>query len=78
MEDRNNHGEKVVQTLHFIKREVYSLRHDEDNAAAGCCYCNLDMNLNPTGKAYQTYKGYLIMELGEQAVEEMEVAHRAI
>lgn len=77
-EDKDRNGDKVVQCLHFIKREVYSLRFDEDNTATGCSYCNKDMHLNPTGTAYKQFKEYLIADLGENAVAEMEVAHRKV
>ena len=71
-------GDRIVQCLHFIKRSVYSLRFDEDNCAAGCTYCNNNMDKNPTGKAYQQFKEKLISDFGETQVAEMEVAHRKI
>jgi len=76
--ENNLQGERVIQNLHFVKREVYSLRFDEYNCNAGCCYCNQDMNLNPKGKAYNQYRQKLVADLGEDAVAEMELAHRNI
>lgn len=77
LEDTSD-GEKVIQCMHFIKRSVYSLRYSEENCAAGCKWCNKDMNNNPNGKAYQQFKKSLIEDLGEQEVAEMEIAHRKI
>lgn len=74
--DKN--GKKIVQCLHFIDRGVYSLRFDEDNAHAGCAYCNLDMFLNKKGKAWKNYREFLVNKLGQAVVEEMELAHRKI
>ena len=78
VEDHLNSCERIIQNMHFIKREVYSLRFDEDNCSAGCCYCNQDMNFNPKGIAYRQYKERLVADLGEDAVAEMELAHRKI
>lgn len=73
-----NRGEKIVQCLHFIERDVYAVRFDEDNAAAGCMYCNLDMFLNKKGKAWSSYRAFLVKKIGPTAVEEMELLHRNI
>lgn len=78
VEDKDSYGNKIVQNLHFIQRDVYSLRFDEDNCAAGCTWCNKDMNDHPKGVAYNQYKEKLISDLGEVAVVEMELAHRKI
>lgn len=78
LDARNGSGEKVVNVLHFISRSIYSLRFDEDNAHAGCCYCNLKQHLNPRGIEYFNYRIFLVEKFGEEAVAEMEVAHRKI
>ncbi len=64
--------------MHFIDRDVYLLRFDEDNAAVGHSWCNKNQHYNPKGIEYQKFKGYLIDKIGEDAVSEMEVAHRKI
>jgi Zn-finger nucleic acid-binding protein len=76
--DKMSNGQKVVQTLHFVDRDVYFLRFDEDNAHAGCSYCNLAQHLNPKGKEYQNYREYLVANIGEIAVAEMELVKRNI
>lgn len=68
----------IVQVLHYIDRKVFSLRYDEDNAYCGCSTCNGNMFLNKTGTAHTMFRKYLIENLGEEAVLEMEVAHRKI
>ncbi len=78
IENVDKDGNRIVQCLHFIKRSIYSLRFSEHNCAAGCTWCNNDMDKNPTGKAYQQFKEKLIADLGEQEVAEMEIAHRRI
>jgi uncharacterized Zn-finger protein len=78
VEQINADGDKIVQCLHFIDRDVYSLRYDEDNAHAGCSYCNLDMHLNKNGFAYRNYYNFMIEKYGEEAVAEMTLAHRKI
>lgn len=78
VEDKDGYGNKIVQNLHFIQRDVYSLRFDEDNCSAGCCYCNKDMNDNVRGRAYIQYLSVMIDNLGEEAVKEMQLAHRKI
>lgn len=64
--------------MHFIDRGVYSLRYDEDNAAAGHSWCNRRQHFFPTGIEYQQFKNHLIEKLGEEVVAEMEIAHRKI
>ena len=71
-------GKLVVQPLHFIGRNVYSLRWDEDNVHSGCSYCNLNQHLNQKGKEFQNYRKFLVDKVGEQWVEEMELAKRKI
>lgn len=72
---RNN---TMVQCLHFITRKDYNLRWEETNAKAGCSPCNLDMALNPKGKAYQNYRSKLVAQLGEEEVVRMELSPRNI
>jgi len=72
---RNN---AIVQCLHFVTRKDYNLRWDETNAKAGCSPCNLDMALNPKGKAYQGYRNKLVLQLGEEEVQRMELSPRNI
>ena len=74
----NASGDKIIQCMHFIDRNVYSLRFDEDNAHAGCGYCNLDMHINKNGIAYRRYLQFMETEYGEAAVAEMSLAHRKI
>jgi hypothetical protein len=64
--------------MHFIDRDVYSLRFDEDAAHAGHGKCNQAQHYNPTGKEYQNFKSFLINKFGEAAVEEMEVQKRKL
>jgi len=71
-------GNKIVQNMHFINRDVYSLRFDEDNCHSGCNYCNYDMFKNKNGIAYQRYYQFMITSYGEDAVAEMILAHRKI
>lgn len=72
-------GDKnVVNALHFVDRDVYSLRYDEENVHAGCCYCNLKQHLNSKGQEYKNYRQFLVNKFGEGHVAEMEVAHRRI
>jgi len=67
-----------VQNLHFITRKDYNLRFEETNSKAGCKWCNLDMHLNPIGKAYRNYRKRLVDEFGEQFILEMEQSPRNI
>lgn len=64
--------------MHFIDRDVYLLRFDEDAAATGHSWCNRNQHFNPSGIEYQNFKQHLIDKFGEQAVAEMEVAKRKI
>jgi len=64
--------------MHFIDRDVYSLRYDEDAAAAGHSWCNKNQHYNPRGVEYQNFKNHLIEKFGEVAVAEMELEHRKI
>lgn len=78
LKDKDESGEKVVQTLHFVKRGVYSLRFSERNCVAGCSDCNRNQHFNPSGTQYQRLKEFLIKEYGEHEVEWMENQHREI
>lgn len=71
-------NEAEVNCMHFIDRDVYLLRFDEDAAHAGHGTCNQKQHYNPTGKEYQNFKQFLIDKFGEQAVAEMELAKRKI
>ena len=64
--------------LHFVDRDVYSLRFDEDNAAAGHSWCNRNQHFAPKGIEYQNFRNHLVSKFGEAAIAEMEVQHRKI
>jgi len=64
--------------LHFVDRDVYSLRFDEDNAAAGHSWCNRNQHFSPKGIEYQNFRNHLVSKFGEAAIAEMEVQHRKI
>jgi len=67
-----------VNCMHFIDRDVYSLRFDEDAAHAGHATCNRNQHYDPKGIEYQNFKQFLVDKFGEAAVEEMELAKRKI
>lgn len=64
--------------LHFVDRDIYSLRFDEDNAAAGHSWCNRQQHFNPRGIEYIKFRTFLVNKFGESQVEEMELAKRKI
>lgn len=68
----NGDGQKIVQPLHFVVRDIYSQRFNENQVFAGCIYCNLKMHLNPTGNEYLNYRAFLVKRLGNEAVTEIE------
>lgn len=70
----NSEGQKIVQPLHFVVRDIYSQRFNESQVFAGCGYCNLKMHLNPTGIEYLNYRAFLVERLGNEAVTEIEDA----
>jgi len=73
IEDRLEGSETVVQVLHFIPRGVMSLRFAENtNTKLGCTFCNLQMHLEPNGRATIKYRELLVKEIGEEKVLEME------
>lgn len=74
----DSEGNKIINCMHFVDRDVYSTRFDEDNAAAGCCYCNKKMHFNPKGIEYQNFRKYLVSKIGESAVLEMQLKNRQI
>jgi len=78
LEDEDSSGNKVVQPLHFVSRKIYNHRFNEQQVWSGDSFCNLDMHLNPKGKAYQGYRRFMVNLLGEEEVAELEVAHRKI
>lgn len=72
-------GEMEVQALHFIGRKNYQYRWEPDiNIFAGCCYCNLKMHLEKTGRAWQNYRDFLVDRLGENKVQEMEQSNHTV
>lgn len=78
LKDKTPNGDYIVQTLHFVSRKVYSLRYDERQVKAGCCYCNKDMFDFPLGIAYKKFRETLYLELGVGAVWVMEAEKRNI
>jgi len=78
LEDKDSSGNKIVQPLHFVSRKIYNHRFNEQQVWSGDSFCNLDMHLNPKGKAYQGYRRFMVNLLGEEEVAELEVAHRKI
>lgn len=70
--ETNGDGQKIVRPLHFVVRDIYSQRFNENQVFAGCGYCNLKMHLNPTGTEYLNYRSFLVKRLGNKAVTEIE------
>lgn len=78
LKDKTPSGDYIVQALHFVSRKVYSLRYDERQVKAGCCYCNKDMFDFPLGIAYKKFRETLYLELGMGTVWMMEAEKRNI
>lgn len=78
LKDKDSGGDYIVQCLHFIPRGVYVLRFYENNASAGCSYCNLQMHLNPNGREYVSFRNKLVNTIGELKVSDMELCNRHI
>lgn len=78
LKEKEASGNYVVQCMHFVPRGVYSLRYNEINCHAGCCYCNLSMHLESSGLAYQRYRRFLVDAVGEEEVKRMEEQKREI
>jgi len=78
LKDKTPSGDYIVQALHFVSRGVYSLRYDERQVKAGCCYCNKDMHDFPLGIAYKKFRDKLYLELGVGEVWMMEAEKRNI
>lgn len=78
LKEKEASGNYVVQCMHFVPRGVYSLRYNEINCHAGCCYCNLSMHLESNGLAYQRYRRFLVDAVGEEEVKRMEEQKREI
>ena len=77
--DKTNDGSGIiVQPLHFVSRSVYSLRFDERQVFAGCCFCNLDMHLHPEGQSVKNYQDKLIDKLGIVEVMRMVAQKRVV
>ncbi len=72
LEDKDNNGDRIVQPLHFVSRTIYTQRWNESQVYAGCCYCNLDMHQYPDGIAYRQFRSKLCIDLGYEAVSDME------
>lgn len=67
-----------VNCMHFVDRDVYSLRFDEINAHIGHASCNRNQHYNPKGIEYQNFRNYLVKQIGEEEVIIMEIEHRKI
>lgn len=78
IKEKTKDNDMVVQAMHFVSRATYSLRFNETNVHAGCCYCNLDMHLSPNGFAYQKYRSFLIDAIGLDEVQRMEEQKREV
>lgn len=71
-------GNKIINCMHFVDRDVYSLRYDEDAAHAGHAGCNKNQHYQPSGIEYQNFKLFLEEKFGTHAVHEMELQKRKI
>lgn len=78
LDAKTDNGEQIVNAMHFVSRSVYSLRYDERNVWAGCCYCNSKQHQNPSGKQYQKFKDFLTLKLGIGIIWQMETARRNV
>lgn len=78
IDEKTGGGDSVVNALHFMERTVYSLRYDERQVHAGCCYCNIDMHLHPEGVAYQQMLDKMILKVGIGNVWRMQSQKRSI
>lgn len=78
LKSKDGDGNLIAQNLHFVPRTVYSLRFSEINCHSGCSVCNLDMALNPEGRAYQHFRSFLVNSIGEADIQEMEAQKRNI
>lgn len=72
LDDVDGDNKKIVQPLHFVDRDVYSQRFNEEQVFAGCCYCNLKQHKTPDGIEYRNYRSFLVKRLGNEKVTEME------
>jgi len=78
VEQETYSGDKVINCLHFLDRDIYAYRYDEQYAIAGCCYCNKHQHDFPKGQAYQAFRKLLVKKLGEQEVALAELAFRKV
>ena len=78
VKDKANDGSYIVQPLHFVSRSVYSLRFDERQVYAGCCYCNFKMFANTEGEAVKNYQDMLVEKLGIVEVMRMVAQKRVV
>lgn len=67
-----------VNCMHFVDRDVYSLRFDELNAHMGHATCNRNQHYAPKGIEYQNFRAYLVKQITEEEVAIMELEHRKI
>lgn len=78
LDAKTDNGEAVVNAMHFVNRNVYSLRYSEVNVWAGDCYCNSRQHQKPKGKEYQNFRKFLVEKVGEEEVVRMENSRRNI
>lgn len=78
LEQETYAGDKIINCLHFLDRDIYSFRYNPDFSVAGCCYCNKHQHDFPKGQAYQAFRKILIEKLGETEVALAELVHRKI
>ena len=78
VKEKASDGTYIVQPLHFVSRSVYSLRFDERQVYAGCCYCNFKMFANTEGEAVKNYQDMLVEKLGIVEVMRMVAQKRII
>jgi uncharacterized Zn finger protein (UPF0148 family) len=74
LKDKDNHGNKIVQPLHYVSRKVYSHRYNTNAIHAGCCYCNKKCHDDPDCQEQQRYRNFMVGKLGNEAVTEIEDA----
>lgn len=65
-------GSYIVQAMHYMPRSIVSLRYDEKNVHAGCCFCNSHMFISPQGLAWQRYRQFIIDTYGEDELGRLE------
>lgn len=78
LEETDPTGKKIVQPLHFVDRDVYSQRFNEEQVYAGCSYCNLKQHLDSKGPQYRRFKAFLVEKLGTEKVSAIEADENKI